>query len=190
MVPFSDAFSQQAERPFSLTRRTWFRVAALGLPIVGSGCGYVIGNTYPTDIRSVHVPTFTSEAYRRGFEQLLTEAVQKQITLRTPYKLTRGPDAQTRLVGHIRRISKVPTNQNRFDDPRELGLTFAVEIRWEDVATGQVLKQNTISLDEQTTQLVSEVAFTPESGQSLATASQELVDNLARQIVGMMEATW
>ena len=158
--------------------------------MLSAGCGYMLGGGYPTDIRSVHVPTFTSEAYRRGFEMMLTEAVQKQITLRTPFEVTRGPDAQTRLVGHLRKINKKQTNQNRYDDPRGLGLMFAIEVRWEDTTTGKVLNQDTIPLDVQTAQLISEVTFTPESGQSLATASQELVDQLARQIVGMMEATW
>jgi hypothetical protein len=153
-----------------------------------TGCGYMVGGAYAPEVTTVHVPTFGSDSYRRGFELQLTEAVQKQIQLRTPYRLAKPPHAQTRLEGRIVSIDKRVENQNRFDDPRELEFAMGIEVRWIDERTGQVLGAREIPFDVQMTQLAAQTSFAPETGQSLATATQQAVDQLARQIVGMMEA--
>lgn len=158
-------------------------------PLV-SGCGYVVGGAFAPDIRSVHVPTFTSDSFRRGVELQLTEAVQKQIQMRTPYRLTSSQSADTRLSGHIVEIRKDVLGETRLDDPRELQFSLAVEVTWEDVRSGGVLARQQIPLAPDTVQLIAHANFAPELGHSRATATQDVVDELARQIVGMMEAPW
>ena len=170
--------------------RRWL-LGLLLLAMTFSGCaGYMVGNTYAPDIRTVHVPTFTTDSYRRGFELQLTEAVQKQIQQRTPYRLTKGPGADTRLTGHIVEIRKDVLTETQFDDPRELQLSLAVEVRWEDLRSGQVISSRQVPLSNDTVQLLANTSFAPEVGQSLATATHDVTDSLARQIVGMMEAPW
>jgi hypothetical protein len=159
----------------------------LGLAL--SGCGYMVGNARAPDIRTVHVPTFTSDSFRRGFELQLTEAVQKQVQMRG-FRLAKPPDADSRLVGHIISVSKRPVNQNRYDDPRELELALAVQVKWEDARTGQVLNSTEFPVNLVGQQAVTQTTFAPETGQSLATGTQQAVDTLARQIAGMMEAPW
>jgi hypothetical protein len=148
----------------------------------------MVGGAYAPEVTTVHVPTFGSDSYRRGFELQLTEAVQKQIQLRTPYRLAKPPEAQTRLEGRIISLDKRVENQNRFDDPRELELAMGIEVRWIDARSGQLLGAREIPLEPQTSTLVAQSSFAPETGQSLATATQQAVDQLARQIVGMMES--
>ena len=160
------------------------------LTLAVCGCGYVVGNPYPVGIRTIHVPTFTNATFRRGYELQLTEAVHKEIQDRTPFRLVRASEADTILTGHIQSLEKRPTNQTRFDDPRELELQFIVEVRWEKAGTGELLKQQSIPVDQSTARILSNTSFTPETGQSLATATQQAVDKLARDIVGLMEATW
>jgi hypothetical protein len=154
------------------------------------GCGYIVG--YPTvpGVRTVHVPTFTNSTFRRGYELQLTEAVQKRITDTTSYRLVGAAQADTRLIGHIKSIEKRPTNQTPFDDPRELELAFQVEVRWENARTGELIDQRSIPIHGQIAQVLTSPSFAPEAGQSLATATQDAVDQLSRQIVGLMEATW
>lgn len=168
------------------------RLIRLLLPLlVLSGCaGYMVGGAYAPDIRTVHVPTFTTDSYRRGFELQLTEAVQKQIQQRTPYRLTKGAGADTRLTGHIVEIRKDVLTENRYDDPRELQLSLAVEVRWEDLRSGRVLASQQVPLGTNTVQLIANADFAPELGHSLATATQDAVDQLARQVVGLMETPW
>lgn len=157
---------------------------------VGSGCGYTVGAPYATDIRTVHVPTFQCSDYRRGYELQLTEAIQKQIQLRTPYRLAKEPGADTRLSGRIVSISKRAPNLNQYRDPRELELSIAIEVKWEDLRTGQVINQQSVPLQGNAAQLLGNTTFAPETGQSLATGTQDTVNNLARQIVGLMEVPW
>ena len=161
-----------------------------GLALMSSGCGYMVGNAYAPQIRTVHVPTFTSEGFRRGYELQLTEAVQRQIQMRTPFRRPKSHDADTRLVCRLISIDKRVANQSRYDDPRELEFAIAIEVRWEDARTGQLLQAQQFPLDAQTEHLLSQTSFAPETGQSLATATQETTDQLARQIVGMMETPW
>ncbi|MGE3998657.1 MAG: hypothetical protein AB7I48_00445, partial [Planctomycetaceae bacterium] len=112
------------------------------------------------------------------------------IQQRTPYRLSKEPGADTRLTGHIVEIRKDLLTENRYDDPRELQFSLAVEVRWEDLRNGQVLAQRQVPLGKNAAQLIAETSFAPELGHSLATAAQDTVDQLARQIVGMMEAPW
>ncbi len=156
----------------------------------GTGCGYTVGAPYATDIRTVHVPTFLCSDFRRGYELQLTEAVQKQIQLRTPYRLAKEPGADTRLTGRIVSIDKRVPNQNRLDDPRELELSIGVEVKWEDLRSGRVINQQTVPLAGNAAQLLGNTSFAPEAGQSLATGTQETVSILARQIVELMEVPW
>ena len=162
----------------------------LGLGMLSGGCGYHAGAPYSQEFRTVHVPTFTTDSFRRGFELQLTESVQKQIQLRTPYRLAKEPGAETRLTGRVVSISKRVENQTKFDDPRELELQYGIEVKWEDTRTGQTLAERSMPLPGNVTQLLTDVSFAPETGQSLATAQQRAADQLARQIVGMMEVPW
>ncbi len=164
-------------------------LAAL-LALWGSGCGYRVGPNYSPAVRTVHIPVFKTESFRRGFELQLTEAVQRQVQTTTPYRLANEPMADTRLIGRIVEITKRPVNQNRYDDPRELELALAVEVRWEECSTGRVLRQQQFAINPLTTQAISQVTFAPEAGQSLATATKDAVDQLSAQIVQLMEAPW
>jgi len=159
----------------------------------------MVGSPYRAEVRTIHVPTFTNDAYRakyandgfrRGFELQLTEAVQNQIQTRTPFRLSKSPAADTRLTGRVVSVSKGVTNQNRYDDPRELELSLGVEVIWEDLRSGAILAQQTVPMDVKIAQAIVNTSFAPESGQSLATATQTAVDQMARQIVGLMEMPW
>ena len=154
------------------------------------GCGYMIGPAYQADIRTIHVPIFTSDSFRRGLEFQLTEAVQKEIQTHTPFRLAKEPYADTRLTGHIVRIRKDVLGESALDDPRELQLLFAVEVTWEDLRSGQVLARERVPISPDIVQLISTSEFAPEVGQSLATGTQQAIDRLARQVVHMMEIPW
>lgn len=171
------------------SRERYARRVIACLALLTAGCGYMVGNVRAPEIQTVHVPTFTSESFRRGFELQLTEAVQKQVQMRG-YRLAKPPAADTRLIGHIMSVDKRPVNQNRYDDPRELEVALAVDVRWEDARTGRLLTQTTIPIDAIGSHAVSQTSFAPETGQSLATATQTVVDSLARQIANTMEIPW
>ena len=160
------------------------------LAIVAPGCGYTVGSQYSAEIRTVHVPTFTSNQYRRGIELQLTEAVQKQIQQRTPFRLAKEGEADTRLRGRLVNFQKGVLGETGQDDARELQINLAVEVTWEDLRTGQVLAQQQLPIGPDIVMQSTQAEFAPEVGQSLATATQSAVDRLARNIVEMMEQPW
>ena len=150
----------------------------------------MLGTPTIQGVRTVHVPVFKSESSRRNLDYLLTEAVQREIKTRTPYRLTDEVTADTILRGRVVEHSKSVLSENRFDDPRELQLLVGAEITWLDRRTGQILQQHVFPITTELTQQASQVTLAPEAGQSLATAQQQAASRLASQIVDLMEAPW
>ncbi len=155
-----------------------------------SGCGYTLGTPVVQGVRTVHVPVFKCDSFRRNLDYLLTEAVQKEIRTRTPYRLDEAETADTILRGRIVEIRKSPLSETRYDDPRELQLMVGAEVTWVDRRSGQILQQQLFPIGPELTQQASNVSFAPEVGHSLATAQQESVQRLAARIVDLMEMPW
>jgi hypothetical protein len=166
------------------------RALLLALWLSSAGCGYTVGAPFSQEIRSVHVPIFKSGSNRRFIEYQLTEAVQKQIQQRTHFRLSKEPDADTRLSGRIVDLRKTALGQTKNSDARELQLNLMVEVTWEDLRTGSIIGQQRVPLPPEMLQLAAQAEFAPEVGQSLATADQTVIDRLARNIVDMMEMPW
>ncbi len=155
-----------------------------------SGCGgYMIGGPYDQQIRTVEVPIFEATSYRRGLDLQLTEAVQKQIQQRTPFRVVKD-GGDTRLTGRIIDLKKSVLGETRNDDPRELQVNLALEVVWEDLRAGKVLAQEQFPLTPGMAALRSQAEFAPEVGQSLATATQQSLNQMARQVVDLMETPW
>ena len=186
----SDKTSKKVQRlqglptiPLALAAAAW---ALLQL----CGCGYVIGDGFPPEVRSVHVPVFQSETFRRGLEVQLTEAVQREIQKRTHFVLADRPVADTELTGKIVQVTKRALSETQNDEPRQLELSMAVEVTWRDLRDGRILAHQSFPIDPAAVQLSSQSRMAPEVGQSLATAQTEVINQLARRIVNMMESPW
>ena len=172
-----------------VVRRLSHAVGLASLLLI-SGCGYTVGNGFKPDVKTVSVPIFENDTFRRGIEVQLTEAVQKEIQSRTPYRLAKGLNADTRLTGRIVQTRKDVLGENKFDDPRELQLSLMIVTKWENLRTGEVLAVQEVPLSPTAIPLTSQTEFAPEVGQSLATGTQDAIDQLARRIVNMMETPW
>lgn len=156
------------------------------LPFLTLGCAsYQIGNQvlFRCDVRTVHVPIFESESFRKYLGERLTEAVVKEVESRSPYKVVSLANADSILKGKILSDRKRVVIESRNDDARQLQTTLVVTANWTD-RYGRPL-MNSPSID------VSELSdFVPEGGQSLATAQQDMIDKVARDIVSQMELPW
>ncbi len=155
-----------------------------------SGCGYVVGPSYSGEVCTVHVPTFTNTTYRRGVEFQLTEAVQKQIQMRSSFRLAKEGEADTRLTGRIVNNFKTVLGETGGDDARSLQVNLLVELTWEDLRTQKILMEQRIPVAADKVQQASLSEFAVETGGSLATAQQDAIDRMARQIVELMQAPW
>lgn len=170
-------------------RRVFLSSCASATLTALAGCGYMVGGGFDPQVRTVEVPMFETSSFRRGIEVQLTEAVQKQIQLRTPFRVVKY-DADTRLSGRVVELRKSVLGETRQDDPRELQVNLAVEVVWEDLRAGRILAEQSVPIGAELLSLRSQAEFAPEVGQSLATASQQAIDRLARQIVNLMEQPW
>lgn len=177
-----------------MTRRARLQttIVAACLITVGGCAPYRMGinSLYSCNVRTVYVPVFESNSFRRNLGERLTEAVQKEIERRTPYKVVGSPDADSVLTGRIMTETKAPSVQAPTAEPRELQTYFTVQIGWIDRNGVDLQPMQPIPLPASFIQAFNNGNFYPEVGQSISTAQQDQINALARQIVGLMETPW
>lgn len=166
---------------------------AVALIVLTAGCAsYQIGtrSLYRPDIRTVYVPMIESDSLRRNLGERLTEAVAKEIELKTPYKVVHRPDADSVLSARITSETKRVVSEERNDMPRNIETDLTVKVNWYD-RRGEFLMQDTpFNFSAVEFSAAQNADFTPEAGQSVATAHQEAIQRLAEQIVSQMESRW
>lgn len=121
--------------------RNW---CLLGLALVLglSGCGYSHQELFPKDIRTVAVPIFDNRTFYRGVEFDLTEAIIKQIELRTPYKTVPQERSDTVLKGTITALEQRTLSSTREGGmPEEIEIKLVVDFEWRNARSGQVLRE-------------------------------------------------
>jgi len=158
-----------------------------------AGCaGYQVGTTslYAPHIRTVYVPMFESESFRRNLGERLTEAVMKEIENTTPYKVVSTPNADSTLRGRITADSKRVVVENWHDDPRQVDVNLQVQVDWVDRNGNPIRPAQSMPLAPELVAVSGTADLFPEIGQSVATAQQQAIQRVAQQIVGMMESPW
>jgi len=157
------------------------------------GCaGYQIGSQtlYPPNIRTVYVPIFRSDSFRRQLGERLTEAVVKRIESTTPLKVVGRPDADSVLEGRIVSERKSVVTESAYDEGRDVEVEWRVEVTWID-AQGRTIGANMLQpVPAVLLNVAGSGHFMPEAGQSLTTAHRDAIDQLAKQIVEQMEMPW
>ena len=91
--------------------------------------------------RTVHVPMFQSDSLRPDLGEWLTEAVIKEIEMRTPYKVVSNPLADSVLTGRLLWDNKRVVSENINDEPRNLIYNAALHITWID-SNGRIMAQS------------------------------------------------
>ncbi len=172
------------------------RLAAGGLAVmvlVAGGCAaYQVGpgSLYRSDIRTVHVPVFRSDTLRRDLGERLTEAVIKEIENRSPYKVTHRENADSVLSGNIVVQNKRVVSETINDDPRTVDVDMAVQVSWSDHRGNLLTQEAVMPLPPLVMAIGRDAVFVAEAGQSVATAKQTAIEQLAREIVQQMETPW
>jgi hypothetical protein len=168
-------------------------VTATAVMLMHLGCAsYQFGAAalYPAGIRTVHVPIVRNETFRHELGVQLTEALVAEIERRTPYKVVSNPNADSILRCTLVAQSKVVLTETATDDPRALDTAVSVAVNW-NTRDGRRLMQNSLAaLDLDPTGFSQSSRFVPEAGQSIDTANQDAINDLARRIVSQMESRW
>lgn len=166
-------------------RRLRVPAAALLLLALAPGCGYSFRPPYDKAVRTVYVPIFRTQTYRRDINYQLTELVMKEIERRTPYKVVSSPEgADTMLIGVIQSTDKNTVVENPDNLPRQLNASVTVSVKWTRIPPSPAEeKRGPVIITELSN-------FAPEIGESTETAFYRTCQQIATQIVDMMEEPW
>lgn len=160
---------------------------------ISSGCAaYRFGNEtlYAPDVTTVYVPMIESDSFRRDLGERLTEAVIKEIELKTPYKVVGTPDADSILSARLMGERKLLEFENQNDDPRSLEYALTAQVTWLNRRRQPLAPVNSIPLPADFIPITQTATMLPEPGQSDASAQQQAIQRLAEQIVATMEEPW
>lgn len=153
------------------------------LAFLPAGCGYTAKSIYPAGIETVAVPIWKNMTFRRGLEFRLSEAIDKNIESRTPYRLAPLSRADTELTGTIKTVTEsVLSNSFQTNLPQETQITLVVNFTWRDLHSGKVLSRR-INFATSSTEI-------PQIGQQLPDAEQMAVERMARAVVNQMQRSW
>lgn len=165
----------------------------LALALAPGCAAYRVGNgtLYAPDVATVYVPMIESDSFRRDLGERLTEAVIKEIELKTPYKAVGTPDADSILSARMVGDRKHVTVENQNDDPRAIEVALAAEVSWVNRRRQPIVPPTSIPLPAELFLPINQTAaLLPEAGQSVASQQQMAIQRLAQQIVSTMEEPW
>jgi len=170
------------------------RHLSIGLMLMSAlGCvGYQVGadSLYAPDVTTVYVPMIDSDSYRRDLGERLTEAVVKEIELKTPYKVVNTPDADSILSARLLTDTRRTLIENAFDDPRLSENELRAEVTWLNRRRLPIMPMQAVAIPPELVVINQTSNLIPEIGQSVATSQQQAIQRLAQQIVSTMEAPW
>jgi hypothetical protein len=170
---------------YAMPRALFTSLVAVLMAAVAGGCGYSIRAPFDKSVKTVFVPIFKTQSFRRDLNTNLCELIQKEIMQRTPYRVVgRLEDADTTLDGTINFADKNIVVENPFNLPRQLNATIAVSVKWTHNPPTEVEKGRPPTVVSET------VNFVPEIGETSLTAFYRVNQRLAAQIVDMMEQPW
>jgi outer membrane lipopolysaccharide assembly protein LptE/RlpB len=148
-----------------------------------TGCGYSAGNIADGSGRSLAVPLFRNQTYRRDLERDLTRNVQEEIRSRTRFNLTdESSDPDLVLRGKLLDVSEQVLSERSRGRIRESSVIITVSVRVEDRRTGE-MRVEEVKLSERQ-------SFAPVKGESVRTAEVAAMRNLAERIVYTLSSGW
>jgi hypothetical protein len=151
----------------------------------GGFFGWHINAPFDTsEVKTVSV-FFKTQSFRRDVEKQLTEAVEKEISMRTPYRVVGSHEkADSVLTGLITYADKNLVVEAPTNFARELNMAISVQVKWTHNPPNEVEDARGPTIVAETTN------FVPEVGETSLSATNHVVQNLAKQIVDMMEQPW
>ena len=168
------------------SKRRGLAVFAPLVCLMVSGCGYTVRPPYDRSIRTVYVGMFKGQSFRRDQNIDLTNMIQNEIRLRTPYSVVGSPDgADARLEGTITYVDKNLQVESPNNLPRHLLSSVNATVKYTDNRSGSTTTKTTppVVIGEQ-------APFYPEIGETTQLGFEKAMQKMAKDIVSMMEEPW
>ena len=179
---------QRSAVAYPLATVSWM---LLLIPMIGcASYQYGTDALFPPGIQTIHVPVVRNDTFRHDLGVRLTEALVREIEQRSNYKVTSDPNADSTLQCRIIDETKQVLTESSTDDPRALEAALSVRASWTRRGGQRLMQNSVIAIDDTAISFGQNVRFVPEAGQSIDTATQRAIENLASRIVSQMEMRW
>ncbi len=116
----------------------WVLLICLGC-LLPAGCGYSTRRLIRQDIKTVYVPVFENNTWRRGLEVTLTRAVAEEIKLHTSLRFAPQGEAHSTLEGELIEFEENVRTKTEEEEILIIRATAEVEFRWIDNLTRREL---------------------------------------------------
>jgi hypothetical protein len=127
---------------------------------------------------------FDNQTFRRGVEYELSDALAKRIEVGTPYKIVSDSDrADSVMSGQIVSIGEMALSVDR-----EVGTVLEKEVQLQAVVSWKNLKTGELLIDH--INVDASASYSEYQMQDFKYASSLAANNLARNIVELMERKW
>lgn len=146
------------------------------------GCGYTSRSLLEQNVRSIYVPIFDNETFRRGLEFELTKAVKEEILFKTRLKLEDKDRADTVLLGKITDVKERVLIENPDAEVVESSVTIYVNFSLKDQRTGRmIIKETNVSTTAE---------FIARRNEDVKIGEVEAFVDIAEKIINLMEEKW
>jgi Lipopolysaccharide-assembly len=126
-----------------------------------------------------------SQSFRRDLQMQLTEAIIKEINLRSPYRVVGNHEkADSLLTAVINQEGKNLVVEAPTNFARELNGTISLQVKWMRNPPSEA------DLAAMPTVVTETINWVPEVGETVLSAYNHINQSLAKQIVDMMEKRW
>jgi hypothetical protein len=137
-----------------------------------------------SDVKTVAI-FIKTQTFRRDLQLALAEAVAKEISMRTPYRVVGDHEKADSIIrGVITFADKNLTVEAPTNLPRQLNSQINVMVTWTHNPPNEIEKARLPTLVTETDY------FVPEVGETAMVSFNHVVQSLAKQIVDMMEQPW
>jgi hypothetical protein len=165
------------------SRRPFARVALaagalLAAVVPWTGCGYSAGSITRRTERRVHLPLFENQTWYRDLEVQLTRQVEKELASRPGISIVPLESADIVLAGTITDFEQRVLSEDSEDSVSESSAVTRVRLEVRDARTGTVQRQYAVR---------DRAEFLVARGESLASATSESFQDVARKIVDGLE---
>jgi hypothetical protein len=161
-------------------------MAIVMLAITGcASSGYTAEPLFPKNVRTVALSILANRTFYRGVEFDLSEALAKEIELRTPYKIASHASADTLISGTVSSLNQnVLSRTNVAGMPQEVQVTITAGFEWKDQRSGEVLRKRA--------RVVGTGQYIPTMtvSEPFEIAQHRAVEELAREMVSIMASDW
>ncbi len=143
-----------------------------------TSCGYSTGSMMPSGVDRVAVDVFGNDTYYREIEFQLTRELTSELRQRAPLKITRRRNADAVLTGRIINVTRPTLVETTGNLVSEQAVIVQAQVELRRLSDDKILASFKIA---------NRAEFVVERGESLQTAFDESLRDLAEDIVNQLE---